>query len=252
MLKADRRRAFGPWLIAAALLFCALMLADIGHDMADRSQNALIVHMFCGAITPVMLLSPLIAAIPFSTGFVRDINSGMAVSMLVRSGRRRFLRSKILCCALGGALALGLGSVLFTVFVNLWFSQDYSGYAQMIADFCYYDFSGGVTAAGLVAYYASAAALQCMAGAFWALVALAVSAWLPNISLTLCAPMLLYRLFEELATLEPVWLSPYLLQLGTVGLSTGYTLLEALGVYGAGSLIASLVFVLGARRRMIR
>lgn len=251
MLTADRRRAFGPWLAAATALFFALMLADISHDLADRSQNALIVYMFCGAITPVMLLSPLVAAIPFSTGFVRDINSGMAVSMQVRSGRGRFLRSKIFCCALSGGLALAIGNILFTLAVNLWFSQDYVGYAQMISDFCYYDFSAGVTALGLTGYYASAAALQFMAGAFWALVALAVSAWLPNISLTLCAPLILYRLFEEMAVLEPVWLSPFLLQLGNVGLKTGQTLLAALGVYGCGGALAALVFTLGARRRLL-
>ena len=121
----------------------------------------------------------------------------------------------------------------------------------MIGDFCYYDFSGGVTALGLTGYYASAAALQFMAGAFWALVALAVSAWLPNISLTLCAPLILYRLFEEMATLKPVWLSPFLLQLGNVGLKTGPTLLAALGVYGCGGALAALIFALGARRRLL-
>lgn len=252
MLAADRKRAFGFWLVIAVLLFFLFQLADASFDLKSPEQNALLIHIFSGTITPVMSVSPVLAAVPFATGFARDWRSGMAVSMLVRSGKRRFYTSKILCCALSGGLALMLGALLYAVFLNLWFSHNYAEFEEMIRHIAFYDFSAGVNRQTLTGYYACVCALQFMAGAFWAMVAMTVSAFLPNISLTLCAPLVFFKLAEETNMYFPPFFSPYLLQTGNVGLSVPATLGAAACVFGTGILLLGLIFYWRASRRLSR
>ena len=188
MLAADRRRAFGFWLPLAMLLCFGLCMADISFYVQDRADNALLVFQFCGAVTPVFSILPVIAALPFATGFGNDWRSGMAVSMTLRCGSRRFLRSKLLSCALSGGLALAGGMLLFVLFINGWFQQDYASVAQMLADMPFCDVLDG-GAAGTIQFYGVFVLLQFLSGAFWATAALAISAFMPSPSLTLCAPL---------------------------------------------------------------
>lgn len=252
LLAADRKRAFGRWLMVSVLIFFVFQVADICFDLQEPGQNALIMHIFSGTITPVMSVSPVLAAVPFATGFARDWRSGMAVSMLVRSGKRRFYSSKILCCVLGGGLALMLGTLLYVLFLNLWFSHNYGEYAEMIQHVAFYDFSTGVNLRNIIGYYAAVCFLQFMAGAFWSMVAMTVSAFLPNISLTLCAPLVFFKLAEEINMYFPPFLSPYLLQTGNVGLSVPSTLGAATFVFGCGILLLSLLFYWRGSRRLSR
>lgn len=252
MLAADRNRAFGRWLIIAILLFFAFQLADVGYDLQEPDQNALLIHIFSGTIAPVMSVTPVIAALPFATGFARDIRSGMAVSMLVRSGRKRFFLSKLACCALSGGIALAAGTLLYVIFINLWFSHNYGEFAEMIHHVAFYDFSAGVNLKSILGYYATVTVLQFMAGVFWASSALCFSAFVPNVSLTLCAPLLLYKLCEEINPLFPAWLSPYLLQTGNVGLPVWTTIGAGAMILLGGGCILGGIFLYRGNLRMTR
>lgn len=252
MLAADRKRAFGLWLVIAVLLFFLFQVADVSFDLQEPGQNALLIHIFSGTITPVMSVSPVLAAVPFATAFARDWRSGMAVSMLVRSGKKRFYTSKILCCILSGGLCLLLGTLLYVIFLNLWFSHNYAEFEEMIRHVAFYDFSAGVNRETLTGYYATVCFLQFLAGGFWAMVAMTVSAFLPNISLTLCAPLVFFKLAEEINMLFPPFFSPYLLQTGNVGLSVPATLGAAVSVFCVGMLLLGLVFYWRGSRRLSR
>ena len=249
-LTSDRKRAFGPWLLLSALALTLFRIAATSFDMGSPEQNALLIYIFSDSVVPVMTLAPLAAAVPFASGFANDWRSGVAVPMLIRSGRDRFLRSKEVGCAVSGGLTLALSAAMYILFVNLWFSSDYSGYEDVIAAFSYWDFSGGFTAFALTGYYAVSVALQFLGGMFYASCALAFSAFVPNVSLTLCVPLVLYRLFEELADTLPAFVSPYQLQAGTSGLGAAGSLVWAAAVFLPGTMLALKVFRLRAGRRL--
>lgn len=249
MLAADRRRAFGFWLPLAMLLCFGLCMADVSFYVQDRAENAVLVFLFCGSVTPVFSILPVIAALPFATGFGSDWRSGMAVSMTLRCGSRRFLRSKLVSCALSGGLALAGGMLLFALFVNGWFQRDYASVAQMLADMPFCDVLDGGTA-GSIQFYGVFVLLQFLAGAFWATAALAVSAFLPSPSLTLCAPLVLYRLAEAASAWLPGWASPVLLQTGSAGLGAWQTLCAAVGAFGLLLALCAGLFWWRAGRRL--
>lgn len=251
MLKADAKRAFGGWLLLSVLLYFLTRCADVLFDLKDTGSNAMMTFLFCGAVTPVYAVSSVIACLPFATGFLRDWHSGLAVSMQLRCGRRKFLMSKVLCTLLSGGLALSGATVLFALLVNLRLSHDYSNVAEIIAEVTYYDISLGFGTAQLIRYYAAAAALEFLAGMFYASIGLVFSAFIPNTSLTLCAVIVAYRVIKELAFLMPAqWMVPIWLQIGSVELDMAHTLLAAVGVLGGGSILLSVVFWIRASRRL--
>lgn len=251
MLKVDRKRAFGAWLWIAVLLYFLTFCVDVMFDLKEPSSNAMMTYLFCGSVTPVFAVSAVLACLPFSTVFIRDWHSGMAVSMQLRCGRRRFLISKILCTLLSGAITLGIGTLLFVLLVNFRLSHDYEYVAPIIAEITYYDISQGFTAVSLARYYASAIALQSLAGMFYASIGLAFSAFIPNTPLTLCAVILSYRVMKEVSFLMPKqWMVPIWLQIGSVSLDGPHTLLAGLGVLGFGALLCCVVFYIRASRRL--
>lgn len=212
----------------------------------------MLIFQFCGSITPVFSIAPVLAALPFATGFGNDWRSGMAVSMTLRCGRRRFLGSKFVCCALAGGLALAGGMLLFVLFVNLWFDQNYAEIGAMLMEMPFCSVLAHWDCIGFVQFYGVFLLLQFFAGMFWAASALAASAFLPSPSLTLCAPLVLYRMLEEAAAWLPLpgWTSPCLLQTGSAGLGTWQSLFAAAGVFGLLLVACGAVFFWRAGRRL--
>ncbi len=254
MLAADRRRAFGPWLWLTMLLYFGLCMADISFYLRDRQENAMLIFQFCGSITPVFSIAPVLAALPFAAGFGNDWRSGVAVSMTLRCGRRRFLGSKFACCALAGGLALAGGMLLFVLFVNLWFDQRYAEVGPMLMEMPFCSALADWNFAGFAQFYGAFLLLLFLAGMFWAASALAVSAFLPSPSLTFCAPLVLYRLLEEAAARLPLpgWTSPCLLQTGSAGLGTWQSLGAAAGMFGLLLVACAGAFFWRAGRRLRR
>ena len=74
--------------------------------------------------------------------------------------------------------------------------------------------------------------------------------FVPNISLTLCAPLVLYKLAEESVGLMPVRFSPYLLQTGNVGLPMSETIAMAAAVFLGGAVVMAVVFWWRGNRRL--
>lgn len=252
MIRSDARRAFGLWFLIAVAAYFFLYLNGISYMFSESEGDALMTFQFGSALGLSAQILPLVAALPFATGFCADWTNGFALPTVARSGRKRYLASKCIFTALSGGLAAMGGMLLFILFVNLRFPQDFSLVPE------YIDFSdleslllpGGFLA--YAAYYAARLALQFLAGVFWALVALLFSAFFPNLPMTLCAPLVLYRLVFELGNwvYYPAHLNITLLDDGMVNLPPGQTVLSGLCVFGALSLLLSILFALRAGRRL--
>ena len=251
MLAHDRRHAFGPWVFAAAAAYFLLHLYNILYMLAEPENPAILVWRFSGSMGLVPDALPLVAALPAAAAFAADWSSGFAVPAVLRAGRRRYLRSKIAAACLGGGLAPLLGRLAFIVLLHILYRGDVEMAAEMFGS----EGAMGIAFTGLagyIGYFAGALAVQFLAGAFWALAALAFSAYVPNVLWTVCMPLILYRLFLEINawTDLPMWLNLALLQDSETGLNFWPGLLAAVGIFGALSLLAAFLFRRRAQRRL--
>lgn len=251
MLAHDRRHAFGPWVFAAAAAYFLLHLYNILYMLGEPENPAILVWRFSSSMGLVPDALPLVAALPAAAAFAVDWKSGYAVPVVLRSGVRRYLRSKLAAACLAGGLAPFLGRLAFAALVHALYRGDVAVAAELFGmdDTISIAFTG---TAGYVGYFAGALFTQFLAGAFWALTALAFSAYVPNVLWTVCMPLLVYRLFLELDawTGLPDWLNVSLLQDSETGLAFVPGLLAAVGVFGALSAVAALVFYRRAKRRL--
>lgn len=252
MMYMDRRRAFGWWLVLAATAYFALYLNGVSYMLFDTEGDALMMFEFAGGMGFVSPIMPLIAALPFATGFCQDWSAGYTGAVAIRSGKARYLRSKAVACALSGGLAVALGMLMFVLLLNLKFPQDFAEGSMLegASDLGALLLGGDLKSFTL--YYAARLLLQFLAGAFWATTALTFSAFYPNVPLTLCAPLVLYRLAAEVGSLAgvPAFLNLTWLDDGQIGLSPVATLASGVLVFSALSILLALVFSWRAGRRL--
>ncbi len=252
MMPMDRTRAFGSWFLLAAAAYFLLYINGVSYMLSDPYSDALMVFEFGGGMGFAAPLMPLIAALPFATSFVSDYVNGYCPPVVLRSGKDRYLRSKALFTALSGGAATAGGMFLFVLLINLLFPQD-TGSPLLRGGAS--DLSLILQSPGplpLLLFYLARLFLQFMAGAWWAMSALAFSAFYPNLPLTLCAPLIFYRLLGWLMNLPfmPVWLNVTWLDDGQLGLLPWQTLLAGLLVFGGLTAVAALVFRWRAGRRL--
>lgn len=252
MLSLDRRRALGPYLWIAVAGVLALYLYGVSYLLSDESGDALMAFSFSlsmGYAAPVL---PLMAALPFGTAFCADWRSGYALPVVMRSGKRRYLRSKALSGALSGGLASALGMLAFILVLNARFPPDFSR-APFLGDIVGLQalLAGGGVGAYL-AYYGAQLLLAFFAGMFWALTALAFSALYPSAALTMVAPLVLHRLLQEAGNWVriPPWMDITLLESGGADLPPARMLAAGAGVFGALSALFALLFSWRAGRRL--
>ena len=252
MLSLDRRRAFGPWFFIAIAAYIALYFNDVSYIFMDEQGDALATFAMAGSMGMVTYIMPLFAALPFSTGFCADWNSGFAHLAAMRAGNGRYLASKSLACFLSGGLATSLGTLIFIAMLNLKFPQSGDILANYVAVEPFTHVLNLGAPKGLLLYYGGVTAMQFLAGGCWAMMGLAFSAFCPNVLLTLCVPLAAYRLSLEIYywLQLPYWLNLPLLQDCMVELSYRDTLLAGLGAFGGLSAIMALLFAARASRRL--
>lgn len=251
MLRHDRRNAFGRWMFVSAAAYFLLHLYNILYMLGESENPAILIWRFAGSMGLAPGALPLFAALPAAAAFAQEWNSRFCVPAVLRAGRGRYIRSKILAAAVGGALAPALGKAAFSALLHALYRGDAAlamelyGTEGMIG-------AAFVGAGGYAAYFAAAWALQALAGAAWALCGLAFSAFVPNVLWTVCLPLILYRLYAQIFgfTGLPRWLNLTLLQDGEVGLSLPGALLAALAAFGVLGAAAAMLFNWRARRRL--
>ena len=252
MLLLDRRRALGIYLLIAVAGALLLQLHSVSYLLRDQTGDALMSFFLSSSLGYVAPVMPLIAALPFGTAFCADWQSVYVPSVALRSGKLRYLLSKVLSCALSGGLASMLGMLAFIVVLNVKFPQPFEQEVFLgdIAGLETLLLGGGFGT--YAAYYLARLALAFLSGMFWALTALTFSAFYPNVSLTLCVPLVLHRLLQEVGywIYIPSWLNVTLLEAGAVEMAPGAVLAAGAGVFIALSALLGGLFIWRAGRRL--
>lgn len=253
MLSLDRRRALGPYLWLASICALLLYLNSVSYMLRDQEGNALMAFFLCVSVGYAAPILPLMAALPFGTAFCADWQNSFAPAAVTRSGRRRYLVSKVLSSAISGALASAMGMLLFIAVLNLRFPPDFAAEPYLGGDVAgLLHLLNGGGAGAYLAYYGAHLLLAMLSGMFWAMSALTFSAFYPNVALTLCAPLVLHRLMAEVGNWVyiPGWMNVTLLESGALDMSPAALLLAGAGVYGTLTAMLAALFAWRAGRRL--
>jgi len=153
----------------------------------------------------VTLAIPILCALPFTTAFVDDIKSGFIKQYLHRSGRKAYIKGKLVACGLSGGLVLMLGILLIY------------GLSVLIFTPMELALTEGETAQPYFAQLLLTAATLFFSGAFWSLAGFTFAALTMNRYMAYASSFILYyvliilneRYFPNLYVLYPKeWLFP--------------------------------------------
>lgn len=251
MLPSDRRRVFGPWVWACAFLYFLLRFYNILYMLDEPENSALIVFQFSGTLGLGAQILPLLCALPAAGAFAREYTCGFSSPAVLRAGKSRYLRSKVLGAALSGGLVPAVGDIAFFALLHVLYRYDPAGAEAL------YGSEGMIAVAfagiwGYLSFFLGIVLIHFFAGMFWALSGLVVSAWFPNLLWAVCTPLILYQVSIELYywTEIPLFCNLALLQEAQVDLSFGGTLLAGIGLFGLLSALAAGVFARRAKRRL--
>lgn len=249
MQQYDTHRALRKTLLVAMLIYFLLYVFVAYDSVFDPEVNGMALFMYIKGVSYISWLIPLIAALPFGAGLIVDLKSEFTRISILRTGRRRYIRSKLLVGALSGGIALAGGIVLYLLLLlvtghpmaapSTLVSHDY------MLEVMRWEKTGTLYFLGIIY-------LQFLSGAFWSLSALAFSAYVSDPFLVICFPMFLQRLLQMLVAHFnlPQWMN--LGQLGRGTTSLGFTplLLIATLVFGFLIYCAIRLFICGFERRL--
>lgn len=126
----------------------------------------------------LLLVTPILAAIPYTSAFVDDEKSGYIKSFLPRTSVTRYVLGKELGCALSGGLALVCGIGMAYVVLGLLLLPH-----EVLVDYVVESKLGEIAFKALLFF---------LQGACWSLVGMLLSALSGNIYLAYAAPFILY------------------------------------------------------------
>jgi hypothetical protein len=249
---ADTKRAvwnYGMALSVVVVLFmfvrsCTIELIDMEH--LDRLY-IITIPMALSGFTP---FASLFAVLPGSASFCDDYNSGYIKNIAIRVGWKRYAKGRIVSTAVSGGLAIALPMAILFIIVLLGalpttgiqnYAEESGFYANSIWENLVY-VGGGAYVLFLKTI------LGFVFGMVWALVGLAISAYIPNKYVTFLAPFVLYQALWVL--LRKQWFNPVYLVRGDG--SEQISFLAILGVQLVWILVCSALFYFGVKRRMDR
>lgn len=269
MLGHDIKRAVCSWPFWASILIGFISATYIYYIPAIEAVFILKVPWsFCGenslsslaeffGMSFLSTVLPLLCVLSFGTSVSDDTQSGMLRLLLYRSGRRRYLVSRLLSIALSGALACAVVAVLLVLVGGLVFplvntmigSDPDNGVYLYRASWAFQNAIVGRETFWLYGLWK--VALYFSGGFIWSVVTAGISTWLPNRYFAFAAPVVLYlvccMMFRLVGNFAP-YIAPYTLFDDTNYYGNGFMQL----VVRLGWLVCGTVSYFLAGRRLVR
>lgn len=188
------------------LLSCVQGTIELVRNMDGLLQNGAHGALILQALEDdlVMMALPILCTLAYTTSMVDDVKCGYIKAYLPRAGRKQYVRSKIVSCALSGAL---------TVFLGIWL-------AYLVSTIVFTPMEAALTQGQLaqqhVAQVLSKALLYACSGALWALIGCLLCVWTKSRYMAHAGPFLVYYvlviLYERYVALYLIypkeWLHP--------------------------------------------
>jgi hypothetical protein len=235
--KTDVKRALTSWGFIAGIAGMAVaaffgvferMLPIFQGKMAEGLAQGFTMELTMNALASnvVLLVLPILCALPYTPAFVDDFKSRFLHGCLPRSGRQPYVGGKVLTTALSGGLTLLLGALLIlAVFAILFLPLEIPPEQPELSDYerqMQMHTGGGEEAAGLAAQINLGALLEkCLAfflsGCLWSLAGGLLAAVTMSKYMAYASPFILYyvlvmlgtRYFKGVYVLNPQeWVNP--------------------------------------------
>ena len=231
---ADINRALRSWgfivgiigMVAAAFLggFEQMLPVFQGQFTKTGLDEGYVVQLVFTALSSdvVLLVLPILCALPFTAAFLDDYKSRFIRTYLPRAGKKNYVNAKVAATAISGGLTLFIGVILvFCLFALLFLpmetpaeAPEMSGYEMQMAET---DEAVDITAQQNFVELMSRAFVFFLCGCFWSL----TGAWLATLTMSkymaYASPFILYyvlvilseRYFKNLYVLNPQeWVNP--------------------------------------------
>lgn len=248
-IKIDLQRAFCNKLFLIGLVAAqGVFYLNIPWDNLGSLSVIYFVNLLIfGSFVQMLLIC---GAIPYSTSYLSDWQSGYIKAIVIRTDLRSYLRSKVVVTAFSGFVTVALGKLIFVLTMRIFVPVVSEGRHELSSQYALEH----LAASHPYAYLAADAALYAMAAAAFAVLALLISSLTRNVFVTLASPMVMYFMMTSLHTIlslpTAIYL-PLLLQ-GYVPAYLDNLVLSLLYVFAfwiGMSLLLGKLFIVHAERR---
>lgn len=205
-LSMDLLRSFGSMgFFAAALGITMVCYAGILNELRHAS-DLLYLFKYSTDSNGFNMLIVLLFVLPYTTCFCSDWNSGFIRLSIVRTGFNKYGFFKVLACALSSGASVALGLALYILSLEPWIKLvDIT--ASNFEFFSVRTLGGEFLLNGqYLKYFMVYIYLGFLKGAFWSVVGLCASAYLPNRFVALCTPFITYYVLSIATYRFPAWL----------------------------------------------
>ena len=201
MVRQDIKRAFISWgFLISVTVYTAILFYEVWFDYAHAvygHMETITLFMYANSVSYMVLVLPILAALPYATSFVQDHNSRYIQAIWFRVRPVRYCLSKAVACFLSGGACLGVSALIFFLFFGL------SPSTTMIhADTALrYAADGGLDAliviphVGPYLYCLGRIVALTLYGGTCALMAMAASTYIVNAYISLCLPFVAIRMW---------------------------------------------------------
>lgn len=239
------------YLAILGIFLTALLPAwpDIRMEYEVDVRDILYLFQFPFDVTSFSRITPLLAAMTAAAGFAMDYNSRAVQSMICRMKTAQYTASRFAVCAVSGFLTVLLGWLLYIGVLSFFYpvvnldGGNYEVYCSRLYGMLLYR---GHPFLYMLAQITGLA----LAGALWASVGMAASAFIPNRYFAVAIPFLINGVLYNLTSDLHWWFSPS--NVGK-GLQIGDDLtsfLVMLGYFFVLLLLSYVAFHVGAKRRI--
>ncbi|MFP3153722.1 hypothetical protein LQZ18_04695 [Lachnospiraceae bacterium ZAX-1] len=231
---ADINRALKSWGFIVGVVGMAVvaffgsfeqMLPVFQGQFAETGLNeGFVVQLVFTALSSdvVLLVLPILCAIPFTSAFIDDYKSRFIRKYLPRVGKRNYVNAKVITTALSGGLTLFAGVILVLfIFAILFLPMEApakipetTGYEMQMMEIAKVD---GIVAQQNFAEFMTRAFVFFLCGCFWSLVGGLLATLTMSRYMAYASPFILYymfvilseRYFKDMYVLNPQeWVNP--------------------------------------------
>ena len=236
------------FLVTALCVLCSWKDLSLAFFRNNRTDVTYIFSMMMalGAFKNMILLA---AAFPGAGSFCSDWNHQFIRPVCIRCGVRKYSHSKVVFCAGSVFLTVFLGMLLY-VFLLVAFRIPLLGEnGKGVVDPLYGPL---LTGDFPLLYFLVKIFLLSVASAFWGIVGLLISSWIPNYFVAVSAPFISYYLLGEFGEYLPDFMNFRMLAYGydVVSQGIGVTMLYTVLFFGLFSFIVGKLFQRNMQRRV--
>lgn len=247
----DLQRAFGSISFFLAVVGVAIIYYAGARSEINYAPDVLLLFKYSTEASGFHKLILLFCVLPYTISFCEDWNSNYIKAIVIRSGLRQYAISKMISCAFSAGISVWMGIALFIapLMVNIPLVSTTAGNYEAFAT---QTLAGEWLLEGrYLLYFAVYIYLASLAGAFWAVVGLCASAFIPNKFVALFIPFIGFYILVFFTYEFPVWLQLSKIANGDIGIAGTFpSLLYATLLFAVLFFLVGLLFMKMVARRL--